>query len=88
MVKTYSAHEAKAKFSELLRHVRRGQRVIISYQGVEVAEMRPLQREPTTEQRVRDLESRGILRPAAREGGLAPLRRVPRGLERFLASRD
>lgn len=40
---TYSAHEAKARFAEVLRHVRGGETVTVSYRGEPVAEVRPLQ---------------------------------------------
>ena len=39
---TYSAHEAKARFAEMLRHVRDGETVTVSYRGEPVAEVRPL----------------------------------------------
>ena len=39
---TYSAHEAKARFAEVLRHVRDGETVTVSYRGEPVAEVRPL----------------------------------------------
>ena len=39
---TYSAHEAKARFAEMLRHVREGETVTVSYRGEPVAEVRPL----------------------------------------------
>ena len=39
---TYSAHEAKARFAEMLRHVREGETVTVSYGGEPVAEVRPL----------------------------------------------
>lgn len=88
MAKTYSAYEAKARFSELLRRVRRGERIIISYQGQAVAEVRPLETPHSVESRVRELEERGILRPPTGRGTLEPLARVPGALERFLESRD
>ena len=39
---TYSAHEAKARFAEVLRRVRDGETVTVSYRGEPVAEVRPL----------------------------------------------
>jgi len=39
----YSTYEAKARFSEVIRKVRDGQRVVIAYRGEEVAEIRPLE---------------------------------------------
>ena len=43
MLREYSAYDAKARFSELLRAVMDGERVVISYRGKPVAEMRPLE---------------------------------------------
>ena len=40
----YSTYEAKARFSEILRKVRAGRRVTISYRGEEIAEVRPIVR--------------------------------------------
>ena len=42
MPKTYSTYEAKARFSEIVRTVRGGQRVTIAYRGEPVAEVVPL----------------------------------------------
>jgi antitoxin (DNA-binding transcriptional repressor) of toxin-antitoxin stability system len=39
----YSTYEAKARFSEVIRKVRAGQRVVIAYRGAEVAEIRRLE---------------------------------------------
>ena len=39
MTTTYSTYEAKAKFSEIMRKVREGKHVYISYRGKEVAEI-------------------------------------------------
>ena len=46
MADVYSTYEAKAHFSEILRKVRSGRPVRISYRGEEIAEVRPLSREP------------------------------------------
>ena len=48
---TYSAHEAKARFAEMLRHVREGETVTVSYRGEPVAEVRPLPERGTEEHR-------------------------------------
>ena len=85
----YSTYEAKARFSEILRKVRSGESVFISYRGREVAEIRPIQEKSSVEERLRRLEKRGILSsPPSTESELAPLRRSPGALERFLESRD
>ena len=89
MSTTYSTYEAKAKFSEIMRKVRNGERVIVSYHGREVAEIRPVEESRPLAAALRDLEDEGILSPApAKSGDLAPLARRPGALERFLESRE
>ena len=86
----YSAYEAKARFAEVIRQVREGKTVTVSYRGEPVAEIRPIQPEPATiEQRLRDLERRGVLIRSSEPR--RPLRAVARragALERFLAERN
>lgn len=89
MPKTYSTYEAKSKFSEVLRRVRGGERVTVTYRGRAVAEIRPLDAEPGEEERLRRLEEQGIFQPASsphRE--LRPVAEIPGALGRFLESRD
>ena len=43
MAQTYSTYEAKAKFSEVMRKVRAGQRIVIAYRGEKIAEIRPIE---------------------------------------------
>jgi prevent-host-death family protein len=90
MKKSYSVHEARARFSELLRRVReRGETVVVSYHGEPVAEIRPLQRERSVEARLRRLEERGaIQRGGPRRGELRVVVERPEALRRFLADRD
>ena len=89
MVQVYSAYEAKAKFSEILRKVKAGQRVIISYHGEEVAEIRPLETPRSLEASLQQLEADGILSPPTRRHGhLAPVARRSGALARFLESRE
>lgn len=85
----YSTYEAKARFSEVLRHVREGRTVTISYRGEAVAELRPLRRESTDlEEHLADLERRGILTPRPKHRKPIELGTpVPGALERFLADR-
>ena len=86
---TYSTYEAKAKFSEIIRSVREGKTVTVSYRGEPVAEIRPLQQPATIEQRTQELERKGAL-VGPREpripfdGGVY----VPGALETFLRERD
>ncbi len=86
----YSTYEAKARFSEVLRHVRDGNVVTVSYRGEPVAEIRSIRKGPATiEERLDDLERRGVL---VRSGELRrPLTAVserPGAVNRFLAERE
>ena len=76
---TYSTYEAKAKFSEIIRKVRRGQRVIISYRGEEVAEISPYRPATGNEEAFNELVERGVLSPEVeRRGTLTPLASRPK----------
>ncbi len=86
---TYSTYEAKARFSELLRKVRDGKRVFITYHGRSVAEIRPVEPQHGMAERIRMAEEQGVVTPApevrARWRSLA---KRPGALARFLESRD
>jgi len=85
----FSTYDAKARFSEVLRRVREGRTITVTYQGEAVAEIRPLARAGGTEARMEWLRSRGVL--AAPEGPrrrLGPLAHRPGALARFLEDRD
>lgn len=90
MTRVYSTYEAKAHFSDILRQVREGHRVRISYRGEEVAEIGPIERGARTlDERLADLECEGVLVPAERTpGALRPIADRAGGLQRFLESRD
>ena len=85
----YSTYEAKARFSEVLRLVREGTTVTVSYRGDPVAEIRPIEKAAgTVEEHFARLEKRGILVPPQR--ARKPLRvgdPKPGALARFLADR-
>ncbi len=86
--KTFSTYEAKARFSELLRRVRDGDRVRISYHGRTVAEMRPVY-DAGVDRALAELEEQGILdRPTAPSGRLEPLVKKKGALRRFLETRE
>ena len=90
MVTTYSTYDAKAKFSEVIRRVRDGETVIVSYRGDPVAEIRPVAPPKTSqEERMKDLERRGVLIPARgpRRGFKSSAHR-PGALKRFLEERN
>ena len=87
---TYSTYEAKAKFSEVLRKVRAGQRVTIAYRGEPIAEICPIENQRSSlEKSLAKLEDQGVLSPARRPAGpLEPLAKRPGALARFLESRE
>ncbi len=90
----YTLYEAKARFSELVRRVRAGERLTITYHGEPVAELGPVAKtpaEPTVEQRLAELERRGAASPAPlapEQIDWRPLARRPGALARFLEERD
>ena len=90
MALNYSIYEAKARFSEVIRQVREGRTVTISYRGEPVAEIRSIGRrpKPTLDERLKDLERNGALvRPAIPRRTFRPVERRPGALSRFLAER-
>ena len=86
----YSTYEAKARFSEVLRQVRAGKTITVSYRGEPVAEIRPVQNLPMTiKERLDELERRGILvRSDEPRQPLRAVERRPGALDRFLAERN
>ena len=90
MTITYSTYEAKARFSEVLRQVREGKTVTISYRGEPTAEIRPIERrKQSIEECLDQMEREGTLTRARKPR--QPIRmvaRVPGALERFLADRN
>ena len=85
----YSTYEAKARFSEVLRRVREGRTITITYNGEPVAEIRPLDRAGGTAARLEWLRSRGALvGPRAPDGRIRPLAQRPGALKRFLDDRN
>ncbi len=88
---TYSIYEAKARFSEVIRQVRDGKTVTVSYRGEPVAEIRSIPQETklTLDERLRDLERRGsLVRSSMARRTVEPVERRPGALARFLAERD
>ncbi|MCB1034123.1 MAG: type II toxin-antitoxin system prevent-host-death family antitoxin [Acidobacteria bacterium] len=90
MASTYSTYEAKAHFSEILRKVRGGQRVIVSYHGEPVAEIRPLEKEDSLAGRMQALEAAGSLSPSVKPSfsSIQPAAHRPGAYKRFLDSRE
>lgn len=90
MPKTYSTYEAKARLSELLAHVRKGDVVTITHRGEAVAEVTPVTRPETSiGQRLEELRRRGVLTfPATNaKREFKGLVKKPGALRRFLDSR-
>ena len=86
----YSVYEAKARFSEVIRQVREGKTVTVSYRGEPVAEIRSIRRRqtPTLDERLDDLERNGsLVRSAIPRRTIRPIERRPGALSRFLAER-
>ena len=90
MPRVYSTYEAKSKFSEIIRKVRAGQRVVIAFRGEAVAEIRPIEHgRPSLEASLKRLEDEGVLgASSASPGELGPLVKRPGALARFLESRE
>ena len=88
---TFSTYEAKARFSEVIRLVREGRTVHISYHGKPVAEIRPIEgKKKSLEEHLDELERRGVIVPAAKPGPFraGPVVRRPGALQRFLDERE
>lgn len=86
----YSTYEAKARFSEILRQVREGKIVTVSYRGEPVAEIRSITPDrETLDQRLDDLTRRGLIVPSGQpREPLRALERRPGSLRRFLEDRN
>ncbi len=85
----YSTYDAKARFSEILRKVREGRVVTISYHGRPVAEVRPIDKGGKgIEDRLRRLADRdAIVRSEEPRGEFRTLARKRGALNRFLSER-
>ena len=90
MTDSYSTYDAKARFSEVLRKVRAGKRVRITYRGHDVAEIAPIEPERRNlEDVLHRLEEAGVLSPTPPvRVPLTPLVRRAGALDRFLESRE
>jgi prevent-host-death family protein len=91
MPKTYSTYEAKARLSELLNRVRKGDVVTITHRGEPIAEVSPITRAATSlDRRIDELRRKGILSVAtgSMDGAFKKLAKKPGALRRFLDSRE
>lgn len=86
----YSTYDAKSRFSEIIRNVRQGRSVVVTYHGAPVARIVPYEnRNETLEERLDRLESEGRLIPADDPGArIRPVALRPGALERFLEDRN
>lgn len=65
MTIVYSTFETKTKFSEVLKLVRSGKTVSVSYRGKPVAEIRPIaETKLSNDERLEELRKRGVYIPA------------------------
>ncbi len=96
-MKRASISEAKNRLSAYLALVRRGETILITDRNVPVAQLVPLaaSTRPDDEERLRDLERRGVIRRAKIRPGKDFLKRLPRAepakgdlLAALLAERD
>ncbi len=90
MPTTYSTYEAKTHFSEILRKVRSGESVLVSYHGRAVAEIRPVEEVQSFEQRLARMRAQGLIFPpnSSKPTPLHPVANRPGAFKRFLESRD
>lgn len=89
-MQTYSTYEAKARFSEVIRKVRMGQRIVIAYRGEDIAEIVPIDSSrPAIEQVLERLEDEGVVSRARKPASkMKPVAKRPGALKRFLESRE
>jgi prevent-host-death family protein len=89
LMPTFPKSEVEAKLDEILRLVQAGERVVISLDGEEIAEIRPVAKRMSLEERLPELERRGIIGPVVRsQRRVRPVAHRPGALKRFLRSRD
>jgi prevent-host-death family protein len=89
MARPYPVPEAKAKLSEILRHVKQGRSVTISERGRPIAQVVPIERPRDLPSRLRKMAADGILiRRRRKIRRVRVLARKPGALRRFLRSRD
>ena len=84
--KAYSIYQAKARFSEIIRIVKR-RRVIITDREIPVAEVVPYGAEQpeSIEGRIAKLAQIGAIIPSQEPFRATPVRLVPGGSDRFMA---
>lgn len=85
----YSTYDAKARFSELLRKVRKNRKIVITSRGIPIAEVVPYSNEKeSTLERLSRLEQQGVVDGDTRvRDPFEPLGRSAGALKRFLGTR-
>lgn len=87
MIRKYSIYEAKARLSEVLRHVKSGVTVVVTERGIPVAKVVPYVAEESFEERLERLRVSGQLAP--RQSSTFPgVQSRPGALGRFLKDRE
>ena len=88
---TYSTYEAKARFSEIQRKVRRKKRIVITHRGEPVAEIGPASTDDESlDERLARMEGQGVIESGKADlgGAFEAIARVTGALERFLDDRE
>ena len=85
--KEYSIYQAKARFSEIVRIVKRRRRVIVTDRGIPVAEIIPYKTDQpeSIEDRIAKLTQIGAIIPSQEPFSATPVRLVPGASDRFMA---
>jgi len=85
--KEYSIYQAKARFSEIVRIVKRRRRVIVTDRGIPVAEIIPYKTDQpeSIEDRIAKLTQIGAIIPSQEPFNATPVRLVPGASDRFMA---
>ena len=89
MAKVYSTYEAKARLSELLGRVRKGDVVTITHRGEPIAEVRPVEKAAESlSDRIDSLRKSGVIGRKGEKGAFKGLSKKAGALQRFLDSRE
>jgi len=86
MQRVYSIYEAKARFSEIIRAVKRSRRVVVTERGTPVAEVLPYrdEAEVSMSERLERLTRAGAIVPADSRFRARAVRMLPGASDRFL----
>lgn len=88
MTTTYSTQEAQTSLNEILEKVKAGERIVISDEGEEVAEILPILK-LSDDEALRELEEQGIISPPGKPPrDFTPLAELPGTLAWFLENRE